>query len=89
MRENIACGQEESKYYNLDHYGSVFAEKNMVQPGTSFDVLEKKGEHRPLLFSAREECLAYCEYLNKKNGVTSDVIYKADGELYEGEEESE
>lgn len=85
----IACGQEESKYYNLDHYGSVFAEKNMVQPGTSFDVLEKKGEHRPLLFSAREECLAYCEYLNKKNGVTSDVIYKADGELYEGEEESE
>lgn len=84
-----ACGKEGERYYTLDCIRSVFAEKNMVQPGTSFDVLEKKENQQDLLFASREECLAYCEFLNEKNGVTSDVIYKIDGEIYKGEEELE
>ncbi len=84
-----ACGKEGDRYYKLDYASSVFAEKNMVQPGTSFEVLEEMKGQSQLLFATREECLAYCEYLNEKNGVTADVIYKVDGELYKGEEESE
>ncbi len=84
-----ACGREEEVYYKLDCCGSVFAGKNIVQPGTSFDVLEKMEDQRNLLFSTREECFAYCEYLNEKNGVTPDVICKVSGEPYKGEEESE
>lgn len=84
-----ACGKEGDRYYNLDYACSIYAEKNMVQPGVNFDVLEKIENQRMILFTTIEECIAYCDYLNKKNGVTSDVIYKVDGELYKGEEEQE
>lgn len=83
-----ACGKKDERYYKLDYVSTVFAEKNIVQPGTSFDVLDEKN-HRNLLFYTREECLAYCEYLNEKNGVTSDVIYELNGEIYKEEEELE
>lgn len=79
----IACGREGDVYYNLDSYGSVFAGKNVVQPGTSFDGLEKMENQRDLLFATREECLAYCEYLNEKNLVPTNTIYQLNGEVFE------
>ncbi len=81
-----ACGKDRDRYYKLEYACSVFAEKNIVQPGTSFDALEKKEDQRMLLFTTKEECLAYCGYLNEKNDVASDVAYRLDGELYKGEE---
>lgn len=80
------CGREDYRYYKLEYASSVDAEVNIVQFGTSFDVLEKK-DQRELLFNTRDECLAYCEYLNEKNGVASDVIYELDGEIYKREDE--
>lgn len=80
------CGRKDDRYYKLEYASSVYAEGNIVQLGTSFDVLEKK-DQRKLLFKTRDECLAYCEYLNEKNGVTSDIIYELDGEIYKGEDE--
>lgn len=79
-------GETGNKYYMADHIISVFAKGNIVQPGTGFDVLEKKENQRNLLFASREECLAYCGYLNEKNGVTSDVIYEVDGKVYKQED---
>lgn len=80
------CGREDDRYYKLEYASSVYAERNIVQSGTNYDVLEKK-DQRELLFSTREECLAYCEYLNEKNEVTGDTIYELDGEVYNGEEQ--
>lgn len=85
----IACGEDGDRYYKLECYGSVFAGENMVQPGTSFDVLEKMVDQTRLLFSTREECLAYCGYLNEKNHVPTDTIYNLDGEIWKSEEEKE
>lgn len=82
-----ACEKEGDRYYKLDYASSVFAEKNMVQPGTSFDVLEKMEDQINLLFSTKEECLAYCEYLNEKNLVPCDTIYQADGSVWKEEED--
>ena len=82
-----AYGKEGEKYYKADYISSVFAERNIVQPGTSFDVLEKKENQRELLFTTREECLAYCEYLNEKNLVPMDTIYECDGTVWKSEEE--
>lgn len=76
-------GMEEEKRYTLEYVSTVFAGDNMVQPGTGFDVLEKEKNQRNLLFSTRQECLAYCEYLNEKNLVPCDTIYRADGSKYE------
>lgn len=80
-----AYGNEGEKYYKADCISSVFAERNIVPPGTSFDVLEKKENQRELLFATREECFAYCEYLNERNLVPADTIYLCNGELYEWE----
>lgn len=82
-----ACGKEGERYYKLDYAGTVFAEKNLVVPGTSFDVLEKQENQNSLLFSTREECLAYCEYLNEKNLVPTDAIYERDGTVWKSKEE--
>lgn len=81
------CGKEDDRYYKLDYTSSIPAEKNIVEPGTSFDVLEKKEHQRNLLFTTMEECRAYCEYLNEKNKVTSDIIYELDGNMYSEETE--
>ena len=82
-----ACGKEGERYYKLDYVGTVFAEKNLVVQGTSFDVLEKREDQSYLLFSTREECLAYCEYLNEKNLVPTDTIYERDGTVWKSKEE--
>lgn len=81
----IECGEKGGRYYKLEYASSVCAEKNMVQPGTCFDALEKMDDYKKLLFSTREECLAYCRYLNKKNGVSDDVIYKINGDRHNEE----
>ncbi len=83
----VACGKEGDRYYKLEYARSVFAERNMVEPGTSFDVLEQKEDQGELLFTTREECLAYCEYLNEKNHVPTDTIYECNGEVWKSEEE--
>lgn len=80
-------GKEGERYYNLDYVSTVHAGKNIVVSGTSFDVLEKKENQRELLFATREECLAYCEYLNEKNQVPMDTIYESDGTVWKSEEE--
>lgn len=82
-----ACGREGDRYYKLEYANSIFAEKNTVQPGTSFEVLEQKENQREILFTTREECLAYCEYLNEKNLVPTDTIYKCNGEVWESKKE--
>lgn len=81
-----AYGKEGERYYKLDYVSTVFAEKNLVVPGTSFDVLEKQENQGRLLFTTREECLAYCEYLNEKNLVPTDAIYECDGTVWKSEE---
>lgn len=83
-----ACGRKEDRYYIIDYASCVCLERT-IGPGTSFDEVEKVQDQREVLFTTEEECRAYCEYLNKKNGVTSDVIYELDGELYKGEKELE
>ena len=83
----IACGKEGDRYYKLEYASSVFARKNMVQSGTNFDVLEKMEDQRNLLFSTKEECFAYCEYINEKNLVSCDTIYQADGSVWKEEED--
>nr|WP_304955141.1 hypothetical protein [uncultured Acetatifactor sp.] len=82
-----ACGKEGERYYKLDYASTVYAEGNIVEPGTSFDVLEAREDQRDILFTTREECLAYCEYLNEKNLVPTDAIYKRNGEVWKSEEE--
>ena len=81
-----ASGKEGERYYKLEYVYTVYANCNLVVPGTSFDVLEKKENERELLFSTMEECLAYCEYLNEKNLVPTDAIYKSDGTVWKREE---
>lgn len=83
----MACGKEGDRYYKLDYASTVNAEKNTVEPGTCFDVLEKKENQRDILFTTREECLAYCEYMNEKNLVPTDTIYKCNGEVWKAEED--
>lgn len=83
-----ACGQKDDQYYMIDYASSVYAER-IIEPGTSFDVIEKMGDQREALFTTEEECQAYCDYLNKKNSVTSDIIYELDGGLYKKEENLE
>lgn len=63
--------------------------ERIIEPGTSFDVIEKMEDQREALFTTEEECRAYCQYLNEKNGVTCDAIYELDGELYKEEEKLE
>lgn len=82
-----ACGKKEDRYYTLSYASSVFADGNIVKPGTSFDTLAEKEDQIQILFRTKEECLAYCEYLNKKNHVPLDAIYKRDGSLWEDTEE--
>ena len=94
VKDDCQCRKSETKVmipermvrYELSDRYSGIAAKNIVQPGTSFDALEKKEDQRMLLFTTKEECLAYCGYLNEKNDVASDVAYRLDGELYKGEE---
>ncbi len=83
----MACGKEGGRYFTFDYASTVFAGKNMVQPGTCFDVLEKMENQRDLLFATGDECLAYCEYLNEKNHVPADTIYRRDGEVWINEED--
>lgn len=80
-----ACGKEGERYYKLEYASTIYAEGNIVKPGTSFDVLEEMENQRDILFTTRGECLAYCEYLNEKNLVPTDTIYKCNGEVWEGE----
>lgn len=82
-----ACGKEGERYYKLDYASDVYAEGNIVKPGTSFEVLEARENQRNILFTTREECLAYCEYLNEKNLVPTDTIYTCDGEVWKSKEE--
>lgn len=77
------CGEEGGRYYTLQYARSTYAEKNMVEPGTSFDVLAQKENQGNLLFTTEEECRAYCEYLNEKNLAPADAIYGLDGEVWE------
>lgn len=81
-----ACGKKGERYYKLEYACSVYARKNIVQHGTCFDVLEKEENQRNLLFSTREECQAYCEYLNEKNLVPTDIIYTQNGDKWEWKE---
>lgn len=83
------CGEKGGRYYRLEYVSSVGAKENMVQPGTGFDVLEKNETQGQLLFPTREDCLAYCTYLNKKNGIPDDVVYKINGDRYKEEIELE
>ena len=76
-----ACGNENNRYYIFEYASSVCSKK-MIEPGTSFDEVKKIEKQRTVLFTTEEECRAYCEYLNETNGVTSDVIYRLDGEVY-------
>ena len=82
-----ARGEEGERYYNLDYVSTVYAKGNIVEPGTSFDVLEVRKNQRDILFTTREECLAYCEYLNEKNLVPTDTIYECDGTVWKSKEE--
>lgn len=75
------CEDEGNRYYALDYVWNVSAEETMVEPGTGFDVLEKKENQRDILFPTIEECLAYCEYLNKKNEVPDNIIYECNGDV--------
>lgn len=84
-----ACGKEGERYYKLDYASTVYAENNIVEPGTSFEVLEAMENQMVILFATREECLAYCEYLNQKNLVPADTIYQCDGKPYKWERELE
>lgn len=79
-----ACGEKHDRYFTLEYASSVFFKKT-IKPGTSFEEIEKIENQWEVMFATEEECLAYCKYLNDKNGVTSDVIYKIDGELYRWE----
>lgn len=81
-----SCGKEGERYYCADYASTVYADKAIVEPGTSFDVLMKK-ENREILFRTREECLAYCEYLNEINKVPCDIIYRCNGERHKEEED--
>lgn len=81
-----ACGNEKDRYYTIDYASSVYT-KRTIEPGTSFDEVERRETHEKALFSTEEECLAYCKYLNEKNGVPSDAIYKLDGTPYKIEED--
>lgn len=83
-----ACGLKDDRYYVLDYASNVYTE-SLIKSGTDFDEIEKMEERRKVLFVTEEECQAYCDYLNQKNGVTSDVIYNLDGGLYKREEDLE
>lgn len=82
-----SCGKDGERYYCADYASTVYADKAMVEPGTSFDTLANKDNCRDVLFRTKEECLAYCEYLNELNEVPCDVIYKCNGEKNEDKEE--
>lgn len=82
-----ACGKEGDMYYKLDYASTVFLDGAIVKPGTSFDVLYAVEKQRDIFFTTREECLAYCEYLNEKNQVPMDTIYERDGTVWKSEEE--
>ena len=77
------CGEKGGRYYELDQAFkiSIYAENALVKPGTAFDVLEASGP-KEMLFRDREECLAYCRYINEKNHVTYDLIYTREGEIF-------
>lgn len=81
-----SCGKEEERYYCIDYASTVYADSAIVEPGTSFDALLKK-ESKEILFQSREECMAYCEYLNEINQVPYDAVYKCNGERYTEKEE--
>lgn len=77
-----SCGKEGERYYCVDFALSVYADRSIVKPGTSFDVLAKKDDCINYLFRTKEECRAYCEYLNEMNGITCNTIYRCNGEKY-------
>jgi hypothetical protein len=81
-----SCGKEGERYYCIDYASTVYADSAIVEPGTSFDALLKK-ESQEILFQSREECMAYCEYLNEINQVPYDAVYKCNGERYTEKEE--
>lgn len=81
-----SCGKEDDRYYKLDCASSVVS-KNIIEPGTSFDEVEKLDDERDVMFRTREECLAYCEYLNEKNLVPTDTVYTFDGSILERKED--
>ena len=76
-----SVGKEGDKYYRLEYACSTFA-RNIIEHGTSFEEIEKLEKDMDILFKTKEECMAYCEYLNKKNSVLSDILYKRNGEIY-------
>ncbi len=80
-----ACGKRDNQYYILDYAPSVYLERT-IEPGTSFDEVEKIKEQGTVFFTTEEECRAYCEYLNERNLVPSNAVYNLDGSVYENEE---
>lgn len=83
-----ACGKTGEKYYTLEHAFSIYANDNIVEPGTSFEELYKKEDKGKLLFRSKEECLAYCQHLNRKEGIPENFIYNCDGSVYKCDEEN-
>lgn len=82
LRFYYVQGNESDGYVNLKTGLSSYANENLIKPGTKFEDLEEKPA-RGLLFSTYEECVAYCDYINKKNGVPDDAVYKLNGDVYE------
>lgn len=71
------CGNE--RRYDLVYSGNVSEGGNFVEPGTDFELLAREEASLRLLFATGEECLAYCKYLNEKNGVSEDIVYESNG----------
>lgn len=70
-----ACGSEDGRYYALDYALSICSDR-IIRPGTDFGEIDAGKE---ALFSTEEECRAYCKYLNEKNNVPKNAIYKHNG----------
>ena len=73
------CGEERDRYYYLDYACSIYSEGKFVGPETDFSELVNDGR---LLFKDRDLCLAYCKYINDKNGIPEGIKYTLDGSVF-------
>lgn len=78
---------QESKIYKdsfrLSESICYLANDNFVKQGTDFEDIKTDTP----LFYTYEECLAYCKYQNKKNGIPDDAIYDMGGNVLLKEEQ--
>ena len=72
----------EGRYYTLQYANSTYSEGENIDQ-VDFSDLDKIENPYRLLFRSEERCWEYCDYLNRKNNVPEDMIYKLNGDVYD------